>query len=313
MAFYTDSVLSFDLLKTAIETACQSNGWTLSNGILSKSGCYFKLTAFLTYLLLKGGTSQNESTLIESVQDGVQIKEFSGEASIFPLKYDIHIFNNPDEVYVIVNYNDDCYQQLSFGKSNIQGIGLGAWLTGSVSITDKSTVPKLYLNLSKESFHFVPYTSFPTYPTFTVGLFLGTGQYTYSGPTSYIYTSLDSIGWKYVHSSAANAGGLNACSGDYVSGLITALPNLLNQATVLLPIKAVIAREFGGLTIAANLKNSRLVRLDNHQPEELVTFGSEQWKVYPCYKRNVTQRNSSGSESGYHSGTFGFAIKYTGA
>lgn len=88
------------------------------------------------------------------------------------------------------------------------------------------------------------------------------------------------------------------------------LPNLYNEATILLPIKPLARRASGGLTIIANLKNARYLRNDNLAPGEIITLGADQWKTYPFFRKDVTLRNSGGDYP--HSGTFGYAIKYTG-
>ena len=63
MPYYTDTVASFTLLKSVIETQCVVNGWILTDGILSKVLCFFKLVADTTnYLALQGGFSHTVAT-----------------------------------------------------------------------------------------------------------------------------------------------------------------------------------------------------------------------------------------------------------
>lgn len=305
MAFYSGTATSFADLQTVLENACVANDWVLNSGILSKNGCFFKLTNTASQLQLDGGTGQTTTTLDGSPTFGVKIASITGYAMTFPINYDLHVFNNPDEVYLIVNYNSGYYQQLSFGKSDIPGIGgTGLWMTGSIrsnlSVTDSATA----------TMKFSIYTSNLGTSITSIGM---AGGMFYDAPyspysTTLVHCGLDVLGWKISGSSAATTGLL--CT-SIVSGILSALPNLTNNANVLLPIRAAQYRNSGGLTIVANLQNARFLRIDNINPGEIITFGSENWKVYPLYKKDTGQRDG-GSSAVAHSGTLGYAIRYTG-
>lgn len=312
MPYYTDTVASFTLLKSTIESYCVVNGWTLSDDILSKDSCFFKLVADTTnYLALQGGLSQIGSTL--NGQPGtpskgsnyVRIANYpSFEATSFPITYHLFIFNNPIEVYCFIEYNSGYFQHLAFGKSNLSGIGLGAWFSASSNgDSNQNTSTWLSsLSVSITDIAFCTSGNLTTAGTPTAGLFVGRGvNSTYCFPSTFIYTDLDSKGWIYWSK------GLYL-STSIMAGLLTALPNLSNQATVLLPIKSVLSRSSGGLNILANLINARLLRIDNHESKAIIAFGSEQWMVFPWYRRDVVNRN--GQLNTTHSGTFGFAIRY---
>lgn len=129
---YSGNFSSFGSLQTSVETALQTEGWTLDSGILSKSGVFVRLTANATSLTLEGGTGQAAATLNGAAAFGVKIMDYTAAPMNFPATYDLHIHDNPDEVYLVVNYNADRYQQLSFGKSDVEQIGgTGAWFTGT--------------------------------------------------------------------------------------------------------------------------------------------------------------------------------------
>lgn len=301
MPYYTDTVASFTLLKSVIETNCVANGWTLSDGILSKDSCFFKLIdTGTTQLELWGGLSKTGSTLNNTPTYGVRLYNISTSIT-FPIRYHLFIFNNPIEVYCFIEYGSGYFQQISFGKSNLQGIGLGAWFTGFSTTYSSYSSPTI---LTSDEGPFVTNASAYGGGNASCGLFIGRSYSTISY-SSYIYSDIDGSGWKY---------------NNYTSGLIPAgvpiatllnnSPNLFNNAAPLWPIKAVLPRSSGGLTILANLINSRLLRIDNHESKSLVTFGSEQWMVFPWYKRDILNRSGLGSTAINHSGTYGFAIKY---
>ena len=318
MAYITGSAASFADLKTAIENACTANGWTLSSGILSKNGCFFQLVAGTSggyaQLQLFGGTSQTGTTLNGQPPSnhGAKICSNNGSVISFPINYEIHLFTNPDEVYCIINYNSDFYQQLSFGKSDVPGIGgTGAWFTGAKrsdqALTDKTQGNKVFMNVSW------PETVGATgHDGYTCGLFLGGSEDGGSNNANFVHTGLDATPWRTGYGGSSALTGFKS-AGKSVGSLLMQLPNLYNNANVLLPIKPTAVRSSGGVTIIANPKNARYLRIDNVVQGEIITFGAEQWKCYPFYRKEATARNGAGWPTGAtHSGTFGYAIRYTG-
>jgi hypothetical protein len=221
----------------------------------------------------------------------------------FPVNYEIHNFTDTDEVYFIVNYNSGFYQQLSFGKSDVSGIGgTGAWFTGTYSTQVSSATSTTLLAIS------VSATQLNAQATMSVGLF---ADLIVSIPSSFVHSGLDATEWKFWKNTTADTSSTHGVS--YAAGLLTSLPNLTNQSSVLVPIKCVQARSGSNKTIIANLKNARFLRIDYINAGDIITFGAEQWKVYPWYKKDASVRNgSSGGQGVAHSGTFGYAIKYTG-
>lgn len=317
MAYITGSAATFADLRTAIHNACTANGWALNDGILSKNGCYFMLTAGTQsgypMLRINGGTGQSGSTLNGQPPNnyGAMLCSNAGPGAeiTFPINYEIHLFTNPDEVYCVINYNSDFYQQLSFGKSDVPGIGgTGAWFTAAKR-SDQALDSNSYGNKVFMSAYWPSTVGVSPYDGFPLGLFFDfNGDLGGSYFSSYVHTNLDSTPWRSGNTNGATWGGARA-----VASLLLALPNLSNQATILLPIKPCARRNDGGLTIIANPKNARYLRMDNVVPGEIVTFGSDQWKCYPFMRKDATVRNGVGWATGAtHSGTFGYAIRYTG-
>lgn len=317
MAYVNGSAATFADLKTAIENAAVAAGWTLTSGILSKNGCFFQLTANQVtnpYLRLQGGTGQSGSTLtgvpaVPQANAAAMIASCQGNVMTFPITYEIHTFTNPDEVHCVINYNSDFYQTLAFGKSDIPGIGgTGAWFTGNynsaVSLTSTSNA-RVYMSVSQTVGLASPYSG-QGLPYFVHQSTTGT-----TGASSWVHHGLDNVNWR-TNSNRNAASGLSGI--DYAMSLLTSLPNLSNQATILIPVKAVAIRNNGGLTIVANPKNVRYCRMDNIVPGEIVTFGADQWKCYPFHRKDATQRDGVTWTTGaLHTGTWGFAIRYTGS
>lgn len=316
MAYVTGAAATFADLKSAIETAAVTAGWTLASDILSKGGCFFQLVANQItnpYLRLFGGTGQSGSTLTgqtAATNKGVALCSIAGSSITFPLNYEIHTFANPDEIYCVINYNADFYQQLSFGKSDIPGIGgTGGWYTGSYRASTSQTVADAALARVITGITAVGITgSGSSTNAFGGGLFFDSPQ---SGPvTSFCHCGLDSVAWRDTTSVTA---GIGMEGSNYCASLLTSLPNLSNQATILIPIKGVAVRFDGGRTIISNPRNARYMRIDNVVSGEIIEFGSEQWKVYPMYRKSGIVRNGvQGTPGAQHTGTYGYAIRYTG-
>lgn len=317
MAYVNGSAATFADLKTAIENAAVAAGWTLSSGILSKNGAFFSLTATAganPNLVLRGGTSQTGSTLNgqptqPTTNAGAMMGSVTGALITFPVSYEIHTFANPDEVHCVINYNSDFYQTLAFGKSDIPGVGGAAsWFTGSMestlSLTSVSNA-NVYMSASGT-------TDCGSTPYGGIACPYFFSQQAGSYQSSFAHSSLDSVAnWRCDNNPTVGTG----CYGvSYAASLLVSLPNLSNQATVLIPVKAIAYRNSFGLTIIANPKNVRYCRMDNIVPGEIVTFGADRWKCYPMYRKDATARNGVGWSTGaQHSGTFGFAIRYTGS
>lgn len=306
MAYVTGSAASFADLQTALENAAVAAGWTLTSGVLSKLGCYFKLSNTATKLQLYGGTGQSGSSLTGANTYGVKMASITGSSIVFPVNYEIHTFTDPEEIYCIINYNSDFYQTIAFGKSNIPGIGgTGAWFTGSYEsrVTETATSNnRVYMSASTSSCGTQPFNG--------VGCPFWFQQSGGSYYPNFVHCGLDVVGWRTNANQSVNTG----CYGvSYAAGILTALPTLAAQTTVLVPVKCIAIRFDNGRTIIANPDNVRYCRIDNIVPGEIVTFGSEQWKVYPMYRKDSTTRDGvSWSTGADHSGTWGFAIKYTG-
>lgn len=307
MAYSSGTAASFAALKTTIETVLAANGWTVSSGIISKGAAYFALVADANQLELQAGTGQSGSALTGTAAASVKVMDFTLAPITWPVTYEIHVLADPDEVYVVVQYNLDRFQHLNFGVSNVPGIGgSGAWFTGSFrgNVPRTSSNCRVFLRNGNGSGTDVGAQPFDG---FGLGFFFSGIDGSFQ--SSFLHCGLEGVGWKTVYGSAAG----NLLGPSYTSALLYALPSLFNQATPLLPIHALVARASQGQTIAASLAHARYCRLDHVVAGEVLTYGSDDWKVYPLHSRNDAQRDGVTWITGaQHSGTFGVAIRYTG-
>ena len=98
---------------------------------------------------------------------------------------------------------------------------------------------------------------------------------------------------------------------DHLAGLLYALPSMFNESETMLPGYACMYRTDGTQTIVAVMRHMRFLRIDNVTPGDLITYGSEQWRAYPLYAKNIAARDGVGWSVGAdHSGTFGVALRF---
>jgi len=94
----------------------------------------------------------------------------------------------------------------------------------------------------------------------------------------------------------------------YIEELILTQPNAFNNEGVLLPIKVIKTRASSKYSQVLQLENARNIRIDNYTPQEIIALGTDEWMVFPWYKKNAAVPD--GGENITHTGTMGWAIKY---
>lgn len=294
MAYVTGTAANITDLRTAIVSACTSNGWTLTGAVLSKGVNFITLTVSGNLLYLLAGTGQAAGALVGAAPSSAIIGSPTSGAQPFawPLTYEINLFTAPDEVFVVVNYSTSYYQWLAWGTSSITTPGTGAWFSGSLSSTEASSGISMGAPSSpSDDFG----RRWPTV-TFCPALFHASGLYT--APGEYInHGILGGTGW-------SAAGDTKAAS--YRAPLDYCLPNAWNSETVLLPIQA-FTTAYGSSKAAMvlDVANARAMRVDNHAAGDVITLGADRWKVYPWYLKAVASSSTS-------SGPYGWAIRYDG-
>lgn len=333
MAYYTGLASSPTDLLNAIKAACTDNGWTISGSIFQKNGCFVNISTATNLLSIYGGTGTasgdltgKNTTKTPITVNGNPVMCASmmgvGSAIIFPVEYNIHIFNNPDEVYVVINYSVDSYSYLAFGQLKNPLSGTGNWYAGLCgNPVPKGFANSVHLNESVGSSGASDASTNTTTPAgiFTLSTMSGTFTNSAQSCNSFVHHNLDNNVWSQA---GTTVGDLNTTMGyaqtasmaqswlQYV-GLTSKIPSKWNDETILLPIQPSIYRPSNKISILGTLSNARYVRLNNYEPKQILTLGSEKWRVYPWFKRNITSPNDS--QSSAHSATFGWAIRYDGA
>ena len=327
MAYYTGSAANLTAVLSALTTACETEGWTWSGGVLSKAdpGIFVRLAitpAQGSYTILRAwgrsaiGGGEMGVTGYEYVSMCVPIK--SVEVT-YPVTY--HAFVFADEVFFIINYSDK-YQWLAFGQSNQGGLGgTGNWVaatygylpytyntwrypTGGVDIGLPVSLPSSGDLWCCPAFGWsiygkAPYSAGGNYQHAHVNVWVDAGF----DATDYYYPWTNSVALEGTNSNITGIG--------YQTELLATQPNAFNNEGVLLPIKVIKKRPESKFSQVLQVQNARHIRVDNYAPGEIIQLGTDYWMIFPWYCKNTAERN--GGKALGHSGTFGWAIKYEAA
>lgn len=311
MSYYSGTASSLADLRTALLAHAQTDGWTLTGDVLSKAGVYFQIQVTADHITCLGCESNAVANPAPSVVRIGKIYQRTGSITrqiSMPCNYEVFGFGQ--EIYLIVNYDVDRYQWMAFGKSTVPGLGApGGWcgatagdaVAAQTSFYSQDLVVSIGTNYGATS----------AYSVNVAALFWGTsGQY---GPqrNAWINHGLDGHGWTW--NGAINNSPIGIKS---LVPLVSLNPSAWNSESTLLPIRAWKERPSYKSSMVADLEFARYVRIDNFAPGDILTIGSDRWKIFPFYLKNSALRDgpveTSGGPAMDHTGTFGWAIKYEG-
>ncbi|MGS1014121.1 hypothetical protein ACVCL0_08990 [Rhodanobacter sp. UC4450_H17] len=305
-----------DLL-AALRGACTANGWTLSGNVLSKSGVYVDakivdgapLAGGTNFLSILGGTGIDGSNNLTGAGPAACYVGPVGSTPLLtsPINYDIHIHTSPDEVYMVASYSVEYYAWLAFGKSPAPGVpGTGVWY-GATS----SNQPRLNgnCNIWIEPTGVTQLGGAVDRPT-SAALFWGQAATAVALYNSFIHHGWDA-GWSGTNDNSVNSSaGSRANASGQLQPRMGRQPNTWNGESVLMPIQPSVARGSGWRSIAGSLAHARYIRIDNYAPGDIITLGTDRWRIYPWFRKFAGARD--GGNNVTHSGTLGWAVRYDG-
>lgn len=312
MAYVTGTANSLADLLTAIQNACTANGWTLSGNVLHKGACYIEIASVTSLatvynhtmavadglLTVRGGTGVDGSNALSGACDTTPggfawmpsvtnaPLGFSTPASLvtFPVLYEVFINATPDEVYVVITYGVNYYQTIGFGQSTMDGIGAtGNWYCGASF--NSLNGPRYQISSAGEN---------GTYLPVALSLFCRSTCQTFG-----VHTAIDGSTW--------------ACEGawrDWAS-VVGRQPNTWNGEAVLVPIRVYKSRASGFVTPVLECAHARYMAISNLSDGQIITIGSDKWKVYPWYHRNAAM-GVNPSNLNTDSAQFGHVFRYDG-
>ncbi len=310
MAYYSGQATSYQELLNVFVAACVSEGWTWADGILNKGNAFIAASynptpifANGSGLQFQGGTGKSNGTLINASLTKVRIGPLNTgtfvPAPSFPLHYHVFIFDNPNEVYLIIKYDINRFFFVGFGLSTTQGSGL--WLSGSMGLrySTSSGTSSGHISISAESGGDSQSSS---YARATGFFWQSSADNSIQCVCQTIYTNVDAIGW--------TDNNFFTPANRKLVPLISRSPSNWSNEAILLPIEPVLTRSPNKASILAKIENARYLRIENLEPEQVLTLGNDKWMVFPFHKKNSSVPN--GGSTIDHSGTFGWAIRYDG-
>jgi hypothetical protein len=317
MAYYSGVANNVNELLTALRNSAEADGWTLAGDVLSKGTMHVQTQVAYGSLKARAGLDSAMASpcpwqhigyvLLNTVNSGCDIT--------YPCNWEFH--GHAQEVYFIVNFAVDRYQFLAWGKSTVPGLpGIGTWIGATVGVV---------LNeVSEPTYVFSPIIIYPyggggTYTGSTgyiSAALWGTSSSAYevgNVTPCYIHHDLDGYGWRIEPSSSNfyHPFGRFWIADTSGKGPYSFQPSAWNAEAVLLPLRCYFRRPSSMLSLIADCEHARLVRIDNLTPGDVLTLGSDKWKVYPWHRKNVAARNGGGGVD--HTGTLGWAVRYLGS
>lgn len=317
MAHVSGTANTLTDLLTALQNACTANGWTLSGNVLSKGGIYLRATIVdgaplasgTNYLSILAGTGIDGSNNLTGAGPAPCYVGPVGTTPVLsaPINYDVHIHTAPDEVYLVASYAVEYYAWLAFGKSPVPGLpGTGIWYGATLS-----NQPRLNANcnITIDPTGIAQFGGAIDRPT-SAALFWGEPQVVVNLRNAFIHHGWDA-GWSgtgYVSPNTAANAPANAAG--QLQPRMSRQPNAWNGEAVLMPIQPSVSRGSGWRSIAGSLAHARYLRIDNYVPGDIITLGTDRWRVYPWFRKLAAARD--GGSYVTHSGTLGWAVRYDG-
>lgn len=306
MAYYSGTASSLADLRTALLTHAQADGWVLTGDVLSKAGVYFRIQVSATHITCLGCDSiavGNPAPYTVRIGEIFLGTGYPTRAISFPCSYEV--FGFAQELYLVVNYDVDAYQWMAFGKSTVPGLpGHGGWCGASVG----ATTPGIYWSRQNPIYIIATGGGNDGNSAMTSAALFWHGGSGFTGFRNwYLHANLDANGWGIVSGSLVEDGGVGI---NPLAPLVAIQPSVWNSEATLLPLRAFATRASYKISLIADLDHARTLRIDNLSPGDVLTLGSDKWKVFPWYRKNAAERN--GGLDINHTGTFGWAIRYEG-
>jgi len=311
MPYQTGLATSFTDLQTTLETFATTNGWAFTSGVLSKSGCHVKFESSATYLRFQIGSGDDGGGNLTGAFDftgassggsyvkagtGFQIVDTrNGQTAQFPITYHLISLANPDNIFLIINYNIAHCQHLAFGNFEKYGTW-GGGQYGSGTTARYSTTQRGFLDYS------VTYEA----DEHGAGAYLFAVYGNYSGlydrvPSSAVKCDVDGEDWRgFAHSGKTSIPNYweRTCSAAAWSQPYLTILSTINLQPVMCPPVLCIGRPARMHSIAGIMPHVRYLRIDNYNVGDVISVGSQRWIVFP----HTNKQHYNG----------GWAIKYDG-
>ncbi len=315
MPFETNTVASPAALKTAIESFAVTNGWTLASDVLSKGQSNVRLTALDAEMLeIEGANNASFSVGVCPQTARTRIP-----TAQWPATYRLFSHASPDFIACVLQYSVDRVEQLWFG--DIVKYAGGVWTGGNwfgatrgEAIANTGFVGIANPTQAGNDLGGGIANSNPGAP------FWGTRNRESAGGTfvktraAFLHAEIDGFIWPGANNSGSPDDFIWPDFAIVASPVHSRQPNAWNSESVLLPMWLQFRRADNFYTPLGHLAHMRAIRVDNHTLGQIITIGSDDWMIFPWYRKDTVARNGGAGVGGArdHTGTFGVAIAYDG-
>lgn len=305
MAFVTGTAGNFADLQTALINACTANGWSWdsTSSVLSKGNVFVNLTIgnpTTKSLTILGGTGIASGALQGPSGTAAQMYAASLVPITWPVTYYVLIGTSPDSVVLFINHNVNYWQWMIFGQGINLGVpGLATYYGASVRAYVGSG-PWISINQTANSGP-ADHGNHPGIPFW--GPDFGVGS---QNQNCFAHINFEGCVW-------GNDAGLNGQSlrADWSANTLMFLqPNAWNSDSMLLPLRVFGTRPSSFYSPLIELPHMRVVRNTNYADGDIITLGTDRWRVFPGRCKNTLVPN--GDSASDHTGTYALAVLYDG-
>ncbi len=306
MAYTASTFSTMASLKTAIESFAVTNGWSLdASGTLWKGTNYVRLssTAHADRLTISAANSVDFATQLCPQKQSVYVP-----SGYLPATYQIFVNTTPDLIVVVIGYATTRVQWIAFGSIVKYGSWTGGNWFGASMVEFDADNPDDDVLLGPT---FSAGGGSPYYRSSSAAMFWNGnnvenyGGSLYGGRSTHLHCELDG----YIWPGAGSKTDPFPSFPQYADPIHSRTPNTWNAEAVMTPLWLFFPRPDGYFSPIGHVEHVRSIRITNYNPGDVITLGSEKWKVFPWFQKNTAQPD--GGVYG-HTGTFGFAVRYDG-
>lgn len=329
MAYTSGTATTAADLLNALTGFCVANGWTLTNGVLSKGTNHFLPTVSGANIKVEMGTAAGFTS---PGVTGANYFPYISLNNVWPVFYRIFVVsaNGADTVVLsVLEANNIEYKYLMFGNLENK---VGTWTGGEwmhatyASQTNGSMTRQSNAGITTDT-----NPSYETGGTNTMSfqqahgaLFAMTdGQpnfgSNFTSGNSYIRCDIDGGTFKRNATLGIGNNDLTGCVDSFRFSRLQMIrqPNTWNGESCLIPVHIYLGRASSTCSRLGTIGHIRFMRMDNYEPGDIITLGLDRWMVLPMYRRDPT--DVRGEKGVYNStaitgssGQLAYAIKYDG-
>lgn len=316
MAYQTGTVVSASDLASTIRSFALANEWSPSglSEVVYKDGCHVRISSpSESEVMIEGARSGNFAT------PDLCPRYSRIYNAVWPSAATYHLvaFTSPDTIWCTINFAVTDYMHLGFGALQKYGDWVGGmWFHAQHS--QNSTLSASLVDGGATPFQM---NSAPNIPN-ECGLFWNQNDRDYWGDparankASMLHCELRGEVWaasivdrdsliQRIHCPSILAPA-HRCN-----------PNTFNGQTVLTPFQLFLQNTDGHYMPIGHVEHVRFLKLTNYNPGDVIPIGSDRWKVFPWFRKDIANPDGrdqlGGAQSVPSTGVLGVAVRYDGA